>query len=479
MLRVERHCYRDSLSEETIITRLCDNVLLEILSYLNASGLKNASLVCRRWNELVGSSTITMEKFQFHIRNEMIECKNFGSNRNHRNYVIHTEESTDWTRLADNIELNRVRTFHIRRSRFCTTISREVMEFLSRLTELKKLTLEGVRLTVTEKFVHRIKLPKLRSLRIDGDDFTILEHIDAEEVQHLRCIGKSKINSKDFESLAQTIVRFSHLKHLTLWNCMETFEYIDVHETSFPSKLNSIEVYHINVSPIDVSSFAENLRQFLLLLTDSLRDLKFDFSMLDVEEGQKIVNDFLRIAINKCTNLTSLDIRNLSISRDDILYQSLSPNHSLTDLKVHWNFDGDVIDGLLRNCPKLKRLETEFCCLSSDAISSIASLCRELIRLDAFQLKDVIDADTIFENLKYLSIYKIENNFDPLLSLVVKCPVIQQIRICESSIADTFPVDIIIQQPSLRKLIINDKCFEIYTADDKLRIIRQSQFQDY
>lgn len=474
---------RDNLSEETTIELICDNIFIEVFGYLNAKDLKNASLVCKRWNELIGSSTITMKKFQFQITNEMLQpqLNNFGSNRNHQNYVVHTDDTLDWTILADIIQLDRVKTFQIRRSRYCKTISYEVMKFLSCLTELETLTLEGVTLTVTEEITQTqlIEMPKLNSLLIDGDDFTILEHVDVKGLKDLRCIGKGNSNLKDFELVAHSIVRCSNLKHLILWNCMETFEYIDVHKVKL--KLNSIEVYHINVNPVDVRVFAENLRKFLLLLADSLRDLRFDFSMADVEDGRTIVNDFLQIAFNECTNLTFLDIRNLSISRDSNFYRTLSPNHSIRSLKVHWNFDGEVIDGLLRNTPQLEKLEAEFCSLSNDGINSIATLCRNLIHLDTFILIGIIDADKVFENLKYLSIFKLENSFEPFISLVTKSPVIQKVRIHECSNTESFPMDIIIQQPSIRTLIINDKCYDICTDENESRIVRQSEshFMDY
>lgn len=478
MLCEERECYRDNLSEETNIELLCDNVLLEVLSYLNARDLKNASLVNKRWNEVIGSSAITMKKFKFQIDNEMFQLKNFGSKRNHQNYVVHTDDSIDWTNLADNFhQPNRVKTFHIRRSRFCEYISYEAIKFVSSLTELEKLTLESVRLTVTDEFTQLIKMPKLKSILIFGDDFTALEHIDVMELQELKSIGKSESSLKDFESIANSIIRFSHLKRLILWNCMELFEYFDVHKAT--CKLESIEVYHINVNPTDFGIFAENLRKFLLLLADSLRDLRFDFSMLDVEDGHTIVNDFLQIAFNKCTNLASLDIKNLSIPHNGNFYHCLSPNYSIRSLKVHWNFDGEVIEGLLRNCHNLEKLEAEFCCLSNDGINSIALLCRKLIRLDTFKLIGLIDADTAFENLKYLSVFKIENSFDPLISLVIKSPSIEEIRIHECANPESFPVDIVMHRPSLRKLIIKDKCYEVHTDEKKLRIVRESEFKEY
>lgn len=479
----ERQCYHDSVCEASTIEQLlCHNILLEIVSYLNASDLKTASLVCKRWNEVIGSSTATMKKFKFQISHKILQLqrKDFGSNRNHQNYVIEMDDSIDWTSVADCIQLNRVKGFHIRRSRFCGTIDFEVITFLASLTELEKLTVEGVRLMVTDELTQPIKMPKLNSLLIDAEDFTILEHIDANQLQELRCIGKSNSNLKDIETIANSIVRLSHLKRLILWNSMETFEYIDVHKVKF--KLNAIDVYHINVNPIDVSVFSDNMHKFLLLQANSLRDLRFDFSMLDVEDGAKIVNDFLQLAFNECTNLTSLDIRNLSITRNDNFYQSLSPNHSIRSLKVHWNFDGNVIDGLLRNCPKLEKLEAEFCYLSDNGINSIATFCRKLVQLDTFKLIGVVDGDTIFHNLKYLSIFKVDNSFDPLLSLVAKCPVIEQIRIFifECFNNESFPMDIIMQQQlSIRKLMIGDKCYEIYTDADKRRIVRQSHFHDY
>lgn len=467
----ERHCYRDNVHKETTI-ELCDDVLEEVFSYLNVKDLKNASLVCKRWNEFTESSTAIMKKFKFRVQN--LQLKNFGSSRNHQNYVIHTDESIDWTSLAGNIQVDRVKTLHIRRSRFCSTISYETVKFVSSLTKLEKLTLEDVTLTVTEEFTQPIKMPKLNSLVINGDDFTILEHIEVKELQDLRCIGSCSNSPKDFEPIGRSIVRLSHLKRLSLSRCMETFEYIDVHQAK--CRLSFIEVYHINVHPVDVNAFAANLRKFLLLQAESLQVLSFDFSLFDVEVGRNIVNDFLQIAFNKCTNLTSLDIRNLSIPCDGEFYKSLEPNYSIKSLRVHWNFHNEVIDGLLRNSPRLEKLEADFCHLNGDGINSIATWCSKLMRLDTFKLLGCVEVDTIFENLKYLRICRIENGFNPLISLVTRSPVIQQIRIDECSNAESFPMDIIMQKPCMRKLIINDGRYDIYTSEDNRRIIRLGKF---
>lgn len=475
MLCEVKHSYRVNTSEETTIELLCDNVLLEVFSYLKAQELKNASLVCKRWNEIIGSSAVTMKKFKFEIKDEMLQfhVKNFGSSRNHQHYFIQLEDSIDWTVVAQNMEITHVKSFDIKRSRFCELISDDVINFLSKLTELETLNFSGVRLTVTEESTQAVKMSKLKSAIICGD-YTILEYIDAEKLQDLQYTACSS-SLIDYEPFANSLVRFSNLKRLTLRGCMEMFEHININMTKF--KLNFIEVYHINANPVNVNVFADNLQKFLMVQADSLQELRFDFSMYDIADGQRIVNDFLQVAFNKCINLLYLDIRNLSISRDGNFYQSLSPNSSIKSLKVHWNFEGEVIKGLLQNSPKLEKLRTEYCYLRNDGINSIAKLCRKLIHLDTYKLMGIAADDVVFEKLKFLDIFIVEKSFDPLISLVTKSPVIQQIRIHECKNVETFPLDLIIQQPSMRKLIIQEKCYEIVTDENKLRIIKMTHLE--
>ncbi|KAG4076166.1 hypothetical protein HA402_006551 [Bradysia odoriphaga] len=459
----------------TTIERLCDNVLLEVFKHLNAKDLKNASLVDRRWNELIGSSALTMKKFRFRIKDER------HSNRNHQNFVIKTTETTDWATIAGSIRLGSVRSFHLQGGRYYDTIDCDALfTFLTHLTELDEVIFENMRLIdETDSIVKKIELPQLNTLRVIGVDFTILKHIDAKALHQLQCIANncnSLTLTTDFEWIAESIVRFSRIQSLTLWNCMEAFEHIDVQQIKF--HLQSFEVYHINVSPIDVSAFEHNLRQFLLLQADSLRDLKFDCSMFDVDVGHRMVNDFLRTAFNSCTSLTSLDIRNLSIPRDGCFYQSLSPNYSIRNLQVHWGFDGEVVEGVLKLCPKLTKLEADMCHLSGDGLSTIAAFSPELIYLHTFKLTGRIDSDTTFEQLTYLSVSKIEFTSEPLLDLMARCPKMEQIRVDECRCTELV-MDAVLRSSTMKRLRIADKCYDIlgesHEDGDERIVLRESE----
>lgn len=450
----------------TTVEQLCDDILLEVFSHLNAKDLKNAALVARRWNELIGLSALTMRKFRFRIENER------HSRRNHHNFFILTTETTDWATVPEIIQLYSVKSLHIQGGvRFGNTInSDEILSFLSRLPELEELSFANISLIDgTDEVVEQIEMPKLKTIRIFGDDFTILRHINAKELQQLQCFSSQP---KNFEWLAESIVRFTRVQSLTLWNCMEVFEHINLQLVK--CQLKYFEVYHINVSPIDAVAFENNLRQFLLLQAGSLSDLKFDCSMMDVDDGKKMVNDLLRIAFNKCTRMTSLDIRNLSIPREGRFYQSLSPNCSIRRLQVHWGFDGEVVEGLLKICPDLTRLEADMCHLSGDDLNTIAKICPKLVHLHTFKLAGCIDKDVIFEHLKYLSVSKMEPTSERLLALMAGCPKLEHIRIDDCSSTE-FLMDAVIWSPTMKRLMIADNCYEIVDElpnNGKRRLVR-------
>lgn len=50
--------------EATTIYQLLDEVLEKIFSHLSASDLKNCALVCKKWDEVIGSRLVTMKKFE-------------------------------------------------------------------------------------------------------------------------------------------------------------------------------------------------------------------------------------------------------------------------------------------------------------------------------------------------------------------------------------------------------------------------------
>lgn len=462
MLCEAENSYRDSDWEEKTIEPLCDDVLLEVFSNLSAKEVKEASLVCNKWDQLIGSSGVTMKKFKFIINNENLELrhKNFGSSRSHQNYDVSVEL------LGDTSDLSHVKSLDLYGVSSIFSSSSDLMKVLSKMTSLEKLNLNTGRISDRlNESAKLVELPRLKTLLITKEYFQILEFIEAKALHDLQCIGSS--SEDDYKIIGKSLAKYSKLKRLTLRSCMEIFEHIDVSEIKF--KLNSFEIYHVKVNPAQVDLFTETFTKFLSLQAASLKDLRFDFGMFQTEDGQRITKEILQITFNNCKNLSSLDIRNLSIPNRGNFYQNLSPNKSLKSLKVHWNFEDEAVEGLLRNSPNLEKLQAEYCYIENDGINCIATMCKKLVHLDAFKMTGIADDDAIFENLKYLDISKIEYSFDPLVSVVTKCPLIERVQIKECRNLEALPVDLIMEQPKIEQLIAANKCYEIFHDENGIR----------
>lgn len=82
--RVRLEGSRQLRSRVTTIEKLPDNVLEEVFRNLNPQELWTAALVCKNWNEVIGSAAVTMKKFKLIIDDSTI-IKPISSSRKHSN----------------------------------------------------------------------------------------------------------------------------------------------------------------------------------------------------------------------------------------------------------------------------------------------------------------------------------------------------------------------------------------------------------
>jgi hypothetical protein len=76
-----------NVKEVTTIDELSNEVLLKILSFLDVEFLWDACLVCKSWDNLIGSSTVTMSKIKLKLDFERMEQRKHYETDYHRKYV--------------------------------------------------------------------------------------------------------------------------------------------------------------------------------------------------------------------------------------------------------------------------------------------------------------------------------------------------------------------------------------------------------
>jgi F-box-like len=134
-----------SVNEPTVFGSLSDDVLLEIFDYLDRESLQNASLVCKNWNKVIGSSIVTMKKFTLTLRDQLKETSDesesnlpFYSCRKHVKVIVDVRDFHEITPKIDLFNFSQVRNLDIQ---FVNSIAvGDLIKFLSKMPLMEKLT---------------------------------------------------------------------------------------------------------------------------------------------------------------------------------------------------------------------------------------------------------------------------------------------------------------------------------------------------
>lgn len=288
--RVER------VEEQVVeLPELCEEVLEEIFSNLNAKDLKNSALVCKNWNEVIGSSAVTMEKFELKLEDF---DESFRSSRKHQNISV-----TDVDNPLIVLEFaSSMKCFEFLMSGKIIDGANLVkfLKFLSLMPLLDELHID-FKLLSEAKGQKVVNLPNLKKFVAESDDAAIFDLITCSDLIDLDYEHENKdapgINT---QSLVRFLERSKKLKRLRLGSddLNDFLKSNDPQSTEW--KLSYLSVI-LKRQPSE--AFISNFMKFLISQATTLTSLRFEhFGRLSFE----FPKDFFEKIFSRLTKLTSL-----------------------------------------------------------------------------------------------------------------------------------------------------------------------------
>lgn len=455
------------------IQNLSDEILLLIFHYLVAKSLKNSSLVCYNWSDLIGSSTTTMEKFIFTLKNRGFPSSRDKLKRKHQSVeILYGNEQDSINEYFNKFLENFDDKFDISMAKNLVFISFRkidaslVMRLLSQCPQLISLKMMILRdFNVNEEpAMKSVSLPKLKMLKIHWQlrQNFLLKFIKADQISELT-LEKAGEEGFTQDDMVTTFVR-SLTKLKKLRTCTYTLDKMVGSLPEFGLQLKTLHIAHALIS----TSTMEKLNKFLISQSSSLTELKF-YSFVHFLLSDEIIRTISRL---KCLSKLSVSEAALApaFSHDPSHLRCLKPMTTLSELKmknrVYFNNVGKY---LIEKCPNLKRLKLECSdhrtqiwsctlCSVTSSVQHISVHCRKLEVLSIGFVRGLIDNDKNFVHLKHLRVDAIANINDwialinrslSIESLVVK--IVSEIQIFENIFAD------LLEKPTLSHLILRIK----------------------
>lgn len=193
--------------EESTGHKFPSEAILDIFKYFDAKTLLNASLVCKDWSDLIGSSKVTMEKFKLCIDKKNLSSMGDNIKWKHLNVEIRFGNdppmSSDFFKKA----LETItKTFDFSSTRNLTIATMEtadvsqIMMLLSQLPKLESLcfTLETCD-AFEEANIKCVELPQLKTLTIyyEGAQNFVLKYLKAEQLVELKIMKIQRRFTRD------------------------------------------------------------------------------------------------------------------------------------------------------------------------------------------------------------------------------------------------------------------------------------------
>lgn len=271
------------------IDSLFDEVLVEIFGFLDAESLKNAALVCKTWDRLIGSTAVTMKKFVLQIyekEGEEIEFDDeFVSTRRHQNVKLSRK---DGVRILNNFDVSHAKTFEIS----LDDLTEPIWPILVGMTMLKCLTLKTVKFNGGAQQANFPKLVQLTVSHAESED--PFQYVRAENLEIFECLYvEDPIKAVEFLKSCEKLKSF----HLNLFVLVMLLEIKDMFNMKF--QLTELSVYPImRGRVINAASFS----RFLMSQANSLTSLSL--------HTYQLLDDWIEVykTIFKLTKLTKLDI---------------------------------------------------------------------------------------------------------------------------------------------------------------------------
>lgn len=412
---------RQLRSQQTRIGHLFDVVLLEIFSYLDADDLRSATLVCKNWNEVIGSSAVAMKMFILRIKESELSSYR-PSTRNYQNIGADEQGTTSLLDLNRFFKISQAKSFKVING-WPNKIPIEIPKLVSVLDQMKML--QDLYIECPWGFkgnpISTVDLPKLKKIKLFSTDAGIFQFITAN-------------NITEFEIDFSQVLDHRHVKNSQFL-------------ASFLQKCKKITTLRINSDLFQHLAMHNNWMDFDLKLSS------FDIKLRDAfDESDSLIN-FLK---SQAPTLKSLGIwRYDDALWNDLIDEIFSQLTNLRSVSLD-TFYPDVI--FLRHLRVLENLTLE----KVNDLSSIARFNQKLTYLKVSYLESSLDAGLKFNELKCF-VTKFPED-DGWLNVIKNSPKIETVEIEGRVVSDDI-IKVLLEQPTLRHLKLFSGC-----NDDDLNV---------
>lgn len=421
-------------------------ILLEIFQFLDGATLKDASLVCKTWNDLIGSSAVLMKKFQLKFNS----FERLPSDRLVRKYRdVHIDigsrfecNSENFQKIKDVFDYTNTRIMYLG-----TRGLVEVGAFIQLVSEMP--LLEDLTLYFRQEFagfdeskIKHVTLSKLTIFNMDVKDAIFLKFISAPQLSECFVLIDQKRQVPD-DCLANFLNNRSQLKTLMI-NAFGLKEMIEARQ-QFGFELNILKTEGY-VTPLP-GTFLQTLDTFLASQTSTLTEI-------DLREVFGLSDSILKtIFLSKCIRKLFFNVHEIDFSIN--FHHELDTNVSLKELTVVGSFPSEeFLKTLVRRCPNLEKLKLSH--TYEGTIDHVAHHCRNLSELAVDSIKVPSSGNERFRFVNQLTVRTIPN-VDHWISLIVDLPLLETLVVtrCEEDTITDEAIDVLVQQPKLRHLDIN------------------------
>lgn len=419
------------------IDSFSDDILLEVFKLLDVESLKNACLVCKNWNELIGSSACTMKRFQLNLKCGQPDVRGFHSKRKYLNIHVHADERFDGiSEWISKFQTAQVKSF-ILRTGFNFAIN-EVLQILSEMPLLEFLMIQIFNIDLSS-LEGSVNLERLKALTIDHHNCQVLKFISAKNVSKIKLTNNSlEPSTEDVDGLYEFLNQNENLKSLTLnktgFNQIFSKNELNLQLASFEVEFN----YKQLTLP---EQFLKVFNEFLIVQSKTLIHLKIEFIK---NMSLPLFKTIFRL---KQLKTLSLDVSELPTNRE--FYLKAKPLNELDELVICTYFrSDDAAEGLLGNSPNVTSIT--FKEYIGDEINLVAVYNQNLTKLDLKALRNPVNENLTYKLLKSLSVGEIMDT-DNLLSLITKSPAIESLTVewvHEEKVTEHF-IEVLLQQRSL------------------------------
>lgn len=274
-----------------LMENFCNEILDQIFKYFNASQLRIASLVCSRWNEIIGSTPEVMDKFKFVLENleqptgRLRFDEHCHSTRKHQNVRIVNLSIESAVLYLENVNISLVKSFHMTTK---DVYAGMLSDIFTKMPQLKDLELNFSHFILPEEIaIQPVNFPKLEKLVIDSPQPKIYKLFTANILTHLchfrnrmRVFGEGNYQAvqieNNFEDMINLLNNCKHIKVMELGVniLLKLFYASNLSDIEFKLKTFRWDVDHPIYFNLTTPQVCENLSAFMIAQMCSLDHLE-------------------------------------------------------------------------------------------------------------------------------------------------------------------------------------------------------------